>query len=159
MSATITIQGLDKMQAGVAGAPATLAREVRAAHQESGGWVIATARTLVARDQNILANSIAQEITGSGANLTSRIGPTVPYGIVVEKGRTPGKPAPPIAAIRPWALRHGFDERSLFVLARSIGRKGTKARPYMVPALEQNRGRIIARFEKSGLVVVARMAG
>jgi hypothetical protein len=106
-----------------------------------------------------LADSISRAITGSGASLTSTIGPTLAYGIVVEKGRTPGKPAPPVAAIRSWGLRHGFNERSLFILARSIGIKGMKARPYMRPALERNQGQIVADFAKVGVAVVARMSG
>lgn len=159
MSATITIQGLDKLQAGVAAAPATLAREVRTALVAGSKAVIATARELVPRDEGKLADSITHAITGGGADLTSTIGPTLAYGIVVEKGRTPGKPPPPIAAIRAWGLRHGFEERSLFILARAIGIKGTKARPFLRPALERNQARVVAEFAKVGIAVVVRMAG
>jgi hypothetical protein len=155
----VRIEGLEKLQAGVAAAPATLASEVRTAMMAGSLLVEGTARSLAPKDTGRLAGSITHAISGGGANLSSKIGPSVAWGIVIEKGRRPGRPAPPIAALRPWARRHGIPESALFVVARSIGRKGIKARPYMVPALDQNRGRIIALFEKTGLRVVARMAG
>lgn len=153
------IEGLDKLQAGVSAAPATLASEVRTATTAGSILVVGTARSIVDKDTGRTAGSINYAISGSGANLSSKIGPSVAWGIVIEKGRRPGAKPPPVAALRPWARRHGIPEGALFQVARSIGRKGIKARPFMVPSLEQNRGRIVALFEKTGTRVVARMAG
>lgn len=152
---TITIEGLDKLAAGVAAAPATLAAEVRTAMQAGSLLIEGTARTLAPKDTGRLAGSITHQITGGGANLTSRIGPSVAYGLFVEKGRGAGTP-PPVSAIRGWATRHGINP---YVLARAIGRRGTKARPYMLPAFNQNVGRVISLFGKVTSVTVRRMAG
>lgn len=46
---------------------------------------------------------------------------------VLDVGRTPGAKPPPPSALAGWARRHGFTG-SLFLLARSIGRKGHRGR-------------------------------
>lgn len=55
---------------------------------------------------------------------------SAPYARYVEEGRSAGK-RPPGEALRGWAERHGFltgkvnqDRGKLYVLARSIGRRG-----------------------------------
>lgn len=153
----IRIEGLEKLQAGVSAGPATLASEVRTAMQAGSLLIEGTARGLAPKDTGRLAGSITHKISGGGANLTSKIGPSVQYGLFVEKGRGAGKPPPPVSAIRGWATRHGG--MNPYVLARSIGRKGIKARPYMVPAYRQNEGGVIRLFERIGFKVVSRMAG
>jgi hypothetical protein len=152
---TIRIEGLEKLQAGVIAGPSTLAAEVRTAMTAGSLLIEGTARSLAPKDTGRLAGSITHAITGGGANLTSKIGPSVAYGLYAEKGRRPGK-MPPIAAIAPWARRHGIDP---FVLARSIARKGTKGKPYMLPAFNQNVSRVVSLFAKVGSVVVRKMAG
>jgi hypothetical protein len=78
---------------------------------------------------------------------------------VVERGRAAGKPAPPRAALRGWARRHGIPDSALFVLARAIGRRGIPPRPYLVPAFDKNVDRIQRLFAAAGQRVVARIAG
>lgn len=151
MQIDVRIEGLEKLQAGVAAGPATLASEVRTALTAGSLLVEGTARSLAPKDTGRLGGSITHQISG----MTSRIGPSVAYGLFVEKGRRPGKP-PPVAAIAPWARRHGVNP---FLVARAIGRRGTKPRPFLVPALTQNTGRIVALFQKVGVRVVSRMAG
>ena len=153
------IAGLERLQAGVAAAPATVVRETRAAMTAGCLLVEGTARDLAPRDTGRLSGSITHSIGGGGADLTGRIGPAVAYGIVIERGRRPGAKPPPVGALRPWALRRGIPEGALFVIARAIGRRGLKARPFLAPALERHRAGIVERFARVGLRVVARMAG
>lgn len=155
MQIDVKIEGLEKLQAGVAAAPATLASEVRTAMTAGSLLIEGTARSLAGKDTGRNAGSITHAISGGGANLTSKIGPSTAYGYYAEKGRKPGR-MPPIAAIEGWARRKGIDP---FVLARSIARKGTKGKPYMLPSFQQNQGRVIALFGKVATKVVARMAG
>jgi hypothetical protein len=155
MQIDVRIEGLEKLQAGVAAAPATLTSEVRMAMTAGSLLVEGAARSLAPKDTGRLAGSITHAISGGGASLTSRIGPSVAYGLYVERGRRPGKP-PPVSAIGPWARRRGANP---FLVARGIGRKGTRPRPFLVPALTQSQGRIVALFMKVGATVVARMAG
>ncbi len=151
----VRIIGLEALQAGVAAGPATLAAEVRTAMVAGSLLMEGTARTLAPKDTGRLAGSITHTISGGGASLTSRIGPSVAYGLFVETGRRAGTP-PPVGAVAGWANRHGMNP---FVLARSIGRKGTRARPFMAPAFVQNVGRVTALFERIAGVTVRRMAG
>lgn len=151
----IRIEGLEKLQAGLSAGPTTLAAEVRTAMQAGSLLIEGTARGLAPKDTGRLAGSITHQITGGGANLTSKIGPSVAYGLFAEKGRRAGTP-PPVGAVRGWATRHGMNP---YVLARAIGRKGTKGKPYMRPAFDSNVSKVISLFEKVGAVVVARMAG
>lgn len=50
---------------------------------------------------------------------------TAPYA------RRPGRRPPPMAAIRPWVIRHFGDDRLTFVVARNIGIRGILARPVL----------------------------
>ena len=155
MQIDLRIEGLERLQAGVAAAPATLASETRLAMVAGSLLIEGTARTLAGKDTGRNAGSITHKISGSGANLTSKIGPSTAYGVWAERGRGPGR-MPPIAAVEGWARRKGINP---YVLARSIARKGTKPRPYMVPSFNQNRGAVVARFARIGVAVVQRMAG
>lgn len=49
------------------------------------------------------------------------------YAWYVHEGRKPGK-MPPIDAVESWAKRKGIDP---FLVARAIGRKGTKGKKFM----------------------------
>lgn len=154
MSATITIQGLDKLQAGVAAAPATLAREVRTAIVAGSKLIEGTQRELAPRFSGELINSISTVVTGGGASITATIGPRVKYAQWVERGRGPGRP-PPVVAIEAWARAKGLNP---YALARSIGRKGTRPHPFVAPSLTPNVGRIVALFKNCGEVTVKVMA-
>lgn len=154
-SLSVQIVGLEKLQAGVASGPATLATEVRTAMTAGSILIEGTARGLAGKATGRNAGSIHYVISGGGANLMSKIGPSTAYGYYAEKGRKPGK-MPPIASIASWANSKGIDP---YVLARSIGRKGTKGKPYMVPSFNQNQGKVTSLFEKIGPVVVRKMAG
>ena len=67
------------------------------------------------------------------------------YGPVVEEGRRPGATMPPPDALRPWVerklgVRREESKRVAFVVARSIGKKGTKARKMFeksIPAIRR----------------------
>lgn len=155
MRIDVRIEGLERLQAGAAAAPATLASEVRTSMTAGSLLIEGTARSLAGKDTGRNAGSITHRISGSGANLTSRIGPSTAYGYFAEKGRRPGK-MPPVSAVEGWARRKGIDP---FVLARSIARKGTKGKPYMVPSFQQNQGKVVKLFEGVAKKVVARMAG
>lgn len=152
LEARIDDRGLGKR---LSGAPSHLASETRQAMQASLLLIEGAARQGVAQDTRRLAGSITHTIAGSGANLTGRVGPSVRYGYWVEHGRKAGKP-PPLDAIAGWARRHGIHP---FVVARAIGRRGTRPRPFLVPAFEKHRARIERLFRDVGVKVVSRLAG
>lgn len=151
---TAQVEGLDRLQRGLTGAPRALGSETRKAMEASLTLIEGDARKNAPQDTRRLAGSITYSIRGTGAELTGRVGPSLRYGWFVEHGRRPGK-FPPLAAVSGWARRHGV---SPFVVARAIARKGTRPQPFLVPAFEKNRGRIVGLFERVGLRVVSTIA-
>lgn len=158
MQIDVRIEGLERLQAGVASGPATLATATRTAMTAGSLLIEGAARTLAPKDTGRLAGSITHSITGGGANLTSKIGPSVNYGYWVEHGRGPGG-IPPVTmrALAGWAARHGG--MNPYMLAKRIAERGTKKQPFMKPAFEGNRAKVVSLFERIGVAVVQRMAG
>lgn len=78
-------------------------------------------------DTGALANSIQTRIDGGTVPLWSEVYTASDYAAPANYGRGPGK-MPPIDAIQAWARRHGLgDDRSTaFLIARAIGRSGTR---------------------------------
>lgn len=75
-------------------------------------------------DTGTFARSIQSDLTPLGAPLVGRVYSMQRLAPVLEVGRRPGK-MPPVAPIARWADKHGIDIPP-FVLARAIGRRGTK---------------------------------
>lgn len=99
-------------------------------------------RVVVARAQDNLPphidtgrgiESLTFEIDGN----TMRAGSNVDYMLYVHTGTRPHWP--PIAALVPWAQRHGT---TAFVVARAIARRGTEESPFLTDALDQSRSDI-----------------
>lgn len=153
VSLDIRVVGADRLAKGLSSAPATIASETRAAMTKSLLLLEATQRRTVAQDTRRLMGSINHKIYGSGANITGHVGPAARYGYWVEYGRKRGNP-PPVAAVAGWAKRHGVNP---YVLARAIGRKGTKKQPFVAPSLKTNRAKINSIFAAIGVKVVARI--
>ncbi len=94
--------------------------------------------------------------TGRGFDLTGQVINPLEYMAVLDVGRRPGARPPPPQSLAGWARRHGFTG-SLFVLARSIGRKGhlgkgsRKHKGYVKRALKdatRDINRIVAAFAR-----------
>lgn len=86
-----------------------------------------------------------------------RAGPSVKYGFFVEHGRSPGK-RPPKNAILEWMKAKGIRlpekqmEQVAFLIARKIGKKGTKPRPFVAPVARKKKWRDdYARLVNSGI--------
>jgi hypothetical protein len=84
-------------------------------------------------NQGILRHSITHEIRGipPRTDITGDVFTPLVYGVVVERGRKPGRRSPPVRAIELWVVRKGFVPRHkardvAYVIARAIGAKGTK---------------------------------
>ena len=74
------------------------------------------------------------------------------YARYVEYGRKPGKMPPP-DILEAWAykkfrLSHKDARSAAWALARSIAKKGTKARPYFEPAVESGWRKMIDKIAK-----------
>ena len=79
-----------------------------------------------------LRGSIFTQVKGTPINVIGTVATNLVYGAPVEFGRRPGR-MPPVDALEMWVRRQlgvsGDEARSVaFVVARAIGRRGTKAR-------------------------------
>lgn len=87
---------------------------------------------------SLLRNSIYRKLNRSQYTVT--VGATAEYAAAVEFGRAPGKKMPPYKALMKWARDVLGSEALAFVVARAIGRKGTKPQPFLRPAIDNNTG-------------------
>lgn len=55
------------------------------------------------------------------------------YWINIEEGRAAGSKMPPVEVIRKWMISRGIPDKpgTAYVIARSIGKKGIKPKPYL----------------------------
>ena len=135
-------------------APLYVAEELLRATTASLLLVEADARRNVRQDTRALMNSITHRVTGQGTTLSGTVGPSLRYGLFVEAGTRPH--FPPVAALSGWARRHGVNP---YALQRAIGRRGTRARPFLLLALQKNLPRIVRLFAAAGARVVVRIGG
>jgi hypothetical protein len=98
-------------------------------------------------DTGRLRSSITHAIDTRPVPLWGSVGSKVHYAPYVEFGTKPH--SPPLAALQPWARRHGFGPGTAgaFLVARVIAARGTKARRYFRGALESAVSRIQGYFD------------
>lgn len=122
-----------------ANGPRIVLDETRTGITRSVIQIEADAKRIVPSDTHTLQRSLTHEVTTQGQNVTGRAGTNLTYAPVVEKGRSAGAAMPPQGALLGWMRRHGIDASAEFVVRRAIGRRGTRPRPYLKPALDKNR--------------------
>lgn len=84
------------------------------------------------------------------------VGTNVTYAPHVEFGTKPHWP--PLAAMQPWAQRHGFPagRQGAFLVARAIARRGTRARRMFQKGVAASRPRIMQMWRRVGGQIQAR---
>lgn len=75
------------------------------------------------------------------------------YAVFVHDGRAAGKP-PPRAALEGWAKRHGI--QNVAALARAIGRRGIRARPFLADALRGSTGQMKGFLDHAARIIAER---
>ena len=147
---------------------ALLSLPLTRAYEAVGGIVQRDARPRVPVNMGILRKSIVWEL-GYGVNHLSsqypayvRVGTNVTYARPVHDGRAPGSTPPPIAAIAQWVVekkilnKNGKGKRknvnskavrsAAIAIAKSIGKKGIPAKPFLGAALINSGIKIKAEF-------------
>ena len=102
------------------------------------------ARELVPVDTGSLRRSIRDIVQVGTREVVGRVGPTEPYGAPVEFGTRPH--FPPVQALERWANKRGINP---WALAIAISRRGTRPQPFLIPAFEQLKNRILEEFKKA----------
>lgn len=98
-----------------------------------------------------------------GVRIRAELGSPAKHVEVLERGRTPGRRRPPVEALELWVRRRlGIRNRKeargvAFVIARSIGAKGTDAVEMFAKAAEDNEAKIQRIFEAAGLDIAVRL--
>jgi hypothetical protein len=125
-----------------------LEQRQRAAMDESLGYLQSEVRAGMPLDNGIARGSVFPDIRGTPVNLRGIVASPLPYVAVLEKGRRPGATPPPTGPIAKWLSRNGGDAKLAFVVARSIGRRGTKAHKMFKNAIERGGGRVESIFQR-----------
>ena len=114
---------LPAIRAALAESVALLEKEVRQRTPQGVGGT-----------QSGLRGSIFGEIQESPFSVRALVSSSLPYAVVVEYGRTPGRRMPPVAALIPWVrLRFGIADESeakgvAFAVAKVIEKEGMLGR-------------------------------
>lgn len=137
---TIIIEGIDTTKANLKRIDRQLSN-MRKPMQKATNLVAGVAQNNAPVDTGKLKSSILPSVSSSGRTTTGIVGSSVVYAPFMELGTRPH--FPPISALQGWASRHGMNA---FVVARTIARRGLKARRYLQRALDDNRRRIINIF-------------
>lgn len=106
------------------------------------------AKDIVPHDAGLLRASINPKIDPSPIPMWGKVGPSLKYGLFVELGTKPHWP--PIGPLKGWARRHGV---SPYALQAAIAKRGTRAQPFMRPALEKSKEDIDKYVTEAGAAI------
>ena len=154
----IYVEGLDELLRKMDRLPAEVQRECFKAMQRASLDIIADAKSnLRANGSVVTGNLRASGKVQKVDDKTLDVGffssdSDKGYASYVEYGRKPGKMPPP-DILEAWAykkfrLSHKDARSAAWALARSIAKKGTKARPYFEPAVESGWRKMIDKIAK-----------
>lgn len=154
-----------------AAAAALVPHELTTAMTRSVIHVEADAKRIVPTDTHILQRSITHDVQAQGQGVVGKVGTNVPYGKIVEEGRTPGG-LPPPGVLRGWMARHGIplghplfrkDEGDgYYSIELRVAKKinaAKKPRPYLKPALAKNLAAIDREFQQVIPRILAKLGG
>lgn len=155
----IYVEGLDELLRKMDSLPAEVQRKCFKAMQSASLDIIADAKgNLRANGSVVTGNLRASGKVQKVDEKTLDVGffssdvENKGYARYVEYGRKPGKMPPP-DILEAWAykkfrLSHKDARSAAWALARSIAKKGTKARPYFEPAVESGWRKMIDKIAK-----------
>lgn len=154
----IYVEGLDELLRKMDRLPAEVQRECFKAMQRASLDIIADAKTNLRVNGSVVTGNLrASGKVQKVDDKTLDVGffssdSDKGYASYVEYGRKPGKMPPP-DILEAWAykkfrLSHKDARSAAWALARSIAKKGTKARPYFEPAVESGWRKMIDKIAK-----------
>lgn len=159
MNYSFKVEGLDDMRKDLARVQKDFIPIFRKAMVASTAAVKRTAKEEVPIYQGELRRGIFDKVTSSIAKSVQGLVyvANVKYGLWVEMGTRPH--FPPVEPLEKWARIKLGKPGAGFLIARKIAKRGTKAHPFMLPALENNKQKIQRYFEEGTEVVVKMLAG
>ena len=154
----IYVEGLDELLRKMDRLPADVQRECLKAMQSASLDIIADAKGNLRVNKSVVTGNLrasgkVQKVDDKTLDVgffssDSEKG----YASYVEHGRKPGKMPPP-DILEAWAYKkyrssHKEARLKAWAMARSIAKKGTKARPYFEPAVESGWRKMIDKIAK-----------
>lgn len=155
----IYVEGLDELLRKMDNLPAEVQRECLMAMQSASLDIIADAKGNLRVNGSVVTGNLrasgkVQKVDDKTIDVGffSSDARDKGYASYVEHGRKPGKMPPP-DILEAWAykkfrLSHKDARSMAWAMARSIAKKGTKARPYFVPAVESGWRKMMAKIAK-----------
>ena len=155
----IYVEGLDELLRKMDSLPAEVQRKCFKAMQSASLDIIADAKSNLRVNGSVVTGNLrASGKVQKVDDKTLDVGffssdvENKGYARYVEYGRKPGKMPPP-DILEAWAykkfrLSHKDARSAAWALARSIAKKGTKARPYFEPAVESGWRKMIDKIAK-----------
>lgn len=155
----IYVEGLDELLRKMDRLPAEVQRECFKAMQTASLDIIADAKGNLRVNGSVVTGNL--RASGKVQNVDDKTldvgffssdARDKGYASYVEHGRKPGKMPPP-DILEAWAykkfrLSHKEARSAAWALARSIAKKGTKARPFFEPAVESGWRKMIDKIAK-----------
>ena len=155
----IYVEGLDELLRKMDLLPAEVQRECFKAMQTASLNILADAKTNLRVNGSVVTGNLrasgkVQKVDDKTLDVGFFSSDTRDkgYASYVEHGRKPGKMPPP-DILEAWAykkfrLSHKEARSAAWALARSIAKKGTKARPFFEPAVESGWRKMIDKIAK-----------
>ncbi len=155
----IYVEGLDELLCKMDRLPAEVQRECFKAMQTASLDIIADAKGNLRVNGSVVTGNLrasgkVQKVDDKTLDVGffSSDAKDKGYASYVEYGRKPGKMPPP-GILEAWAykkfrLSHNEARSAAWALARSIAKKGTKARPFFEPAVESGWRKMIDKIAK-----------
>lgn len=146
---TVKLEGVEKLKKRVMKLGDAVRTEVANAVKSSAVAIESGAKVRCTVDTGNLRANIHHSIDPKDPLVGKIAAVKVEYASYVEFGTRPHFPPP--EALKKWAAAHGMPGGE-YAIARAIARRGTKARPYLYPAYEEE----IPRFRKRVEVAIKR---
>lgn len=151
MPVVISIEGTDKLRRKIRKVVNTIEKENHV--KELAEYTEKVAKQLAPKDTGRGARGIHVVVKGTSAEVRSND----LHMYVMNYGRRAGAQQPSTKHVAGWASRHGFAKSSVFALARSIGKRGIRARRFMDKAATLARERMPAHIRETIKVKIERI--
>jgi hypothetical protein len=143
-AATTQVIGLPELEAAMARNLAAVQQAMREEFAAAGLEMQTTARQLLTDQKAVDMGALraATRYRAASEGKAAEVYAPNPVAFAVEHGTEPAgvggakQHMPPVKPLEEWAHRHGMDGAG-YLIARHIARYGVKARPFLLPAMQQ----------------------
>lgn len=149
----VELKGVDEQIRKLQGFEQVMQAEFVPAMTDSIFWIEGGAKVKAPKNTGELASHITGEVQIiTGGEVIGIVGNPLEYAPPVEFGARPH--FPPLAPLAFWVQRQlgisGWDGiRATIMIARKIAARGTRAQPFMKPAFDEARPKILQRFAQA----------